>query len=83
VQKGFSPQLKQFGAEIKRLREAKSLTQQELAYKCDVDIRTIQRIETGEYGIRIQILFALAVALELTPSELLAKIKLPVSGRHR
>jgi transcriptional regulator with XRE-family HTH domain len=39
-------------------------------------IGTIQRIERGEHGVGLQILFALAVSLEIAPWELLAKIKM-------
>lgn len=83
MQKAFTQQIKNFGAEIKRLREALSLTQQDLADKCDVDIRTIQRVERGEHGVGLQILFALALSLETTPSDLLSKIKMPAAGKPR
>ena len=76
MQKAYVQQIKQFGIEIKRLRELQGTTQQELADRCEVDIRTIQRVERGEHGVGLQILFALAASLEIAPWELLAKIKI-------
>ena len=83
MQKAYTNQIKQFGSEIKRLRESLSLTQQELSDRCDIDIRTIQRIERGEHGVGLQILIALAVSLETTPSDLLSKLKIPAAGKPR
>lgn len=83
MQKAYIAQIKQFGAEVKRLREGLALTQQELSARCDIDIRTIQRIERGEHGLGLQVLIAVAIALEVTPSELLSKIKMPAANRSR
>lgn len=52
------------------MREDRGLTQQDLADKCDVDTRTIQRIERGDSGIGLHILFALSKALEVQTFEL-------------
>lgn len=60
----------------KKLRKNNSLTQQDLADKCEVDIRTIQRIERGDSGIGLHILFALSEAFELSPHQLLKSIKI-------
>ena len=49
------------------------MTQQTLADLCELDIRTIQRIEVGEYGIGLHILYALADAFKMTASELIDK----------
>ena len=79
----FNKRARSKGSEIKRLRESLSFTQQELSDRCDIDIRTIQRIEKGEHGVGLQILIALAVSLETTPSELLSKLKIPAAGKPR
>ena len=76
VEKIYLAQIKQFGRRIKRLREANLLSQQELAHRCEVDIRTIQRIERGDYGVGLHILLALASAFNLSPSQLLSGIKI-------
>lgn len=47
------------------------MTQQTLADLSELDIRTIQRIEAGEYGIGLHTLFALADSLDIKASELL------------
>jgi len=43
----------ELGEQISVIRKEKGYTQSELAEECDVDIRTIQRIETGEVTPRI------------------------------
>lgn len=65
VEKEYAKEIKQLGLRIKSLREEKSLTQQQLADACNIDIRTIQRIEKGEFGFGMHIFFALADALEV------------------
>lgn len=47
------------------------MTQQELSVLCDVDIRTIQRVESGQFGSGLHIVFALADAFKMHVSELL------------
>lgn len=46
-------QLKRFGANVRRERIEKKLTQMELAELADLNIRTIQKIEAGETNILI------------------------------
>ncbi|HTO36647.1 MAG TPA: helix-turn-helix transcriptional regulator, partial [Flavobacterium sp.] len=38
----------ELGKKISDLRKAKGLTQEELVEKCNINVRTIQRIEAGE-----------------------------------
>ena len=71
MEKTYTKEIKVLGLRIKYLRESKSITQQELADRCEVDIRTIQRIERGEFGFGMHIFFALVSALEVKPMELL------------
>jgi transcriptional regulator with XRE-family HTH domain len=66
----YSSQLKKLGKKTKKLRLSRKLTQQKLADLCDVDIRTIQRIEKGEHGIGLHIIFALADSLEIAIADL-------------
>jgi transcriptional regulator with XRE-family HTH domain len=74
VEKKYQGEIKKFGLHIKKLRNAIPLTQQELADRCEVDIRTIQRIERGDYGLGLHIVLALAEAFETTPDLLFAGI---------
>jgi transcriptional regulator with XRE-family HTH domain len=72
--KVLSPWLKEMGGNIRRLRAAKGMSQQQLAEDADLNIRNVQRIEAGE----INMLFATAVrigkALECPLEKLVPKI---------
>jgi transcriptional regulator with XRE-family HTH domain len=51
----------ELGKKIAELRKAKGLTQEELVEKCNINVRTLQRIETGEATPRsytIKMIFA-------------------------
>jgi transcriptional regulator with XRE-family HTH domain len=51
----------QLGKRIAELRKAKGLTQDELVQKCNLSVRTLQRIESGEVIPRsytVKIIFA-------------------------
>jgi|HubBroStandDraft_6_1064221.scaffolds.fasta_scaffold84291_5 transcriptional regulator with XRE-family HTH domain len=49
----ISAQLKTFGANIRRERAAAGLTQEKLAEKADLNIRTLQSIEAGELNVLV------------------------------
>jgi transcriptional regulator with XRE-family HTH domain len=53
----------ELGIKICEIRNQKNITQKELSESCKVDIRTIQRIESGEVTPRISTLKLLAEAL--------------------
>lgn len=53
----------QLGKKISELRKAKGLTQEELVEKCNLNVRTIQRIESGEVTPRSYTVKALFEAL--------------------
>ena len=57
------------GTKIKSIRLNLNISQQELAYRAEIDIRTIQRAEKGEYGIGLDVLFAIAHSLEVSPKD--------------
>jgi transcriptional regulator with XRE-family HTH domain len=71
VKNNFEKDLKRIGQKIKEIRLVKKLTQSSLASSCDVDIRTIQRIEKGTFNMSLKILYSISEALEIIPSELL------------
>lgn len=54
----------EFGKELVKIRKAIGLTQSELAEKCDITIRTIQRIESGLVMPRSFTVKALSTALD-------------------
>jgi transcriptional regulator with XRE-family HTH domain len=54
----------ELGRKISELRKAKGLTQEELVEKCNIGVRTIQRIEAGEVTPRPYTIKTILVALE-------------------
>ena len=71
MKKGYKSKLKRLGGRVKQLRIEGKLTQQKLADLCEIDVRTIQRIETGEYEIGLFVLYALADAFGIGLAKLL------------
>ncbi|WP_312767921.1 helix-turn-helix domain-containing protein [Epilithonimonas sp.] len=59
-------------SKVKLLREAKNLTQTELAEKSGLSLRTIQRIESGQ-SLKGFTLKAIALTLEIEPENLFSK----------
>lgn len=54
----------ELGRKISELRTAKGLTQEELVEKCNISVRTIQRIETGEVTPRSYTIKTILAALD-------------------
>ena len=54
----------ELGRKISELRKAKGLTQEELVEKCNINVRTIQRIETGEVTPRSYTVKTILTALD-------------------
>ena len=54
----------ELGVKISELRKAKGLTQEELVEKCNLNVRTIQRIEAGEVTPRSYTIKAILGALD-------------------
>ena len=67
----YSLEIERLGIKLKEIRLEHNLTQQTLSSLCDIDVRTIQRIEKGEQNITLKILFALSNALETDPTEII------------
>lgn len=55
------------GWNVRRLRVAKGLTQEELSNRCDFDQRYISQVETGQRNLTVLSLYELAQALGTTP----------------
>ena len=75
MQSSFENDLKQFGTEIKTVRKSKKITQLQLSSLCDVDIRTIQRIEKGEFNPSLRVLIRIANAFEMSLSNLIKQVE--------
>ena len=54
----------ELGRKISELRKAKGLTQEELVEKCNISVRTLQRIETGEVVPRSYTIRTILAALD-------------------
>ncbi|MGV8134031.1 MAG: helix-turn-helix domain-containing protein [Mangrovibacterium sp.] len=54
----------ELGRKISELRKAKGWTQEELVERCNISVRTIQRIETGEVMPRIYAVKTILEALD-------------------
>ena len=51
--KEIAAELLRFGANIRRERTARNITQEKLAEKADLNIRTLQKIESGQLNILV------------------------------
>jgi DNA-binding XRE family transcriptional regulator len=71
VEKSFEYTLVKIGARVKSLRQKNALTQSALASRCDIDIRSIQRIEKGEMNMSLKLCFHLALAFDINICELI------------
>lgn len=63
--------LNKFGANIRKLREGKGLSQRELSYLCSIDNSKISKIEQGKINITVLTIIELSTALEIPAMELL------------
>jgi transcriptional regulator with XRE-family HTH domain len=61
---------KRLGANVRRLRLASGLTQEELAAACDLHPTEIGRIERGERDLRLSTVVRVARGLEVAPTAL-------------
>lgn len=60
------------GSRLRALRVAAGMTQEQLATKCSLDRKTINRVEAGHHSVRLDNLWALADALGVPASALVA-----------
>lgn len=60
----------QLGQKIQEWRKAKGLTQEELVERCNINVRTIQRIEAGEVTPRSYTVKAILEVLDVNPGEM-------------
>ena len=63
--------IKAFGVQLRRLRESKNYSHQELADIADVAKITIQRIENAKFTVTLDVLVSLSDALKIPLKELL------------
>lgn len=63
--------LQEIGLLIKKLREQKGMSQEDLANDCNIPKSQIGRIERAEINTTLRTLHKIALALKVAPSELL------------
>jgi putative transcriptional regulator len=66
--------LENLGKNIKEIRKDKGISQSELAWRCNKDKQSVERIENAKINPSIFILSQLAKALEVPLSELVKKL---------
>lgn len=59
-----------FGTNLRRLREKRNLSQQQLADTSDVSKLTIQRIENAKFVAKLDVLISISKGLEIQLKEL-------------
>lgn len=67
------PEAEKFGLVVRRLRESRGLTQEELAERADVSATYIGFVERGDNVPTLTIILQIASALGIRPSELLTE----------
>lgn len=67
-----------FAANLRRIRNAKGMSQDALALEANVSRSYLSKIEKGVFYVSLNVLGRLAEALEVEPAELL---RMPKSGR--
>ena len=60
-----------FAANLRRLRHAKGLSQDDLAYEAEVSRSYLSQLEKGAFHASLKIVGKLAAVLEVEPAELL------------
>lgn len=66
---------------IRRLRHARGLSQDDLAYEAEISRSYLSQIEKGKYWASLRIIAKLAGVLDVDPAELLAPVPKVVSGK--
>jgi transcriptional regulator with XRE-family HTH domain len=66
-------QLNRFGANLRRVRVARKVTQEKLAEAADLNIRTLQKIEAGQTNILVTTAMRLREALGCSWDELMGE----------
>lgn len=72
-EKRYNLELKEFGQRVRRIRERQNLTQLQLEILTGIDRSEISRIENGIRNIEFYTIVKLALALEVSISELFSE----------
>lgn len=66
----YNSNIKNVGSKLKEIRQQKSISQEQLANMCDIEISQISRIERGIINTSIGNIFMLVEKLVIEPKEL-------------
>jgi transcriptional regulator with XRE-family HTH domain len=68
-----------FAINLRRLRHAKGLSQDDLAYEAEISRSYLSQLEKGVFYASLRIVGRIAIALDVEPTELL---RAPREGKH-
>ena len=60
-----------FGKNVRRLRQQRKLTQEQLAFDSEIDLTYVGGIERGKYNPSLLVIIRIAKALKVAPEKLL------------
>jgi transcriptional regulator with XRE-family HTH domain len=69
-----------FAGNLRRLRHAKGLSQDDLAYEAEISRSYLSQLEKGAFYASLKIVGKIAAVLDVEPAELL---RMPEKGRRR
>ena len=63
------------GNELRKLRQAAGLTQEELAFRAGIHRTYVSQLERNQKSPTLDVLFSICKVLTILPSELIAKVE--------
>jgi len=70
LQSGESDELKRFGENLRRIRNEKNITMQQLANQAEIELSQIYRIESGKINPKLTTLLKIAKGLNVPAADL-------------
>ncbi|CAM4447949.1 helix-turn-helix domain-containing protein [Paenibacillus tarimensis] len=72
-----------FGIVLKKYRQFSSLSQEELALRCDLDRTFISLLERGHRRPTLNTIFTIAASLKVRPTELIQEVEDIINENNR
>ena len=72
-----------FGAALRRLRNERQKTQEELAFSADLSVVYLRGLEAGRFNPTLNVVFDIGRALDVHPMEMIREIPLDAETRDR
>ena len=72
-----------FGAALKRRRNERGMTQEDLAFGADISVVYLRGLESGRFNPTLNVLFDLGRALGVHPAEMLGEVPLEAETRTK